>query len=82
MTLLAFAAERRAAAPLLLDAGARRYGSICPAHRALSNKPAARHSGCKTMGQRDNGPTPDRYIYPAARHIIQAASIKQVSCRE
>jgi len=34
VTLLAFAAERRAAAPLLL-------GSISPAGTALSRKPAA-----------------------------------------
>jgi len=36
--LPAFAGERRAAAPLLLDAGA-----CC---RTLSNKPAARRCGC------------------------------------
>jgi len=38
MALPAFAAERRAAAPLLLDA--RRRRSIFPAHRTLSSKPA------------------------------------------
>ena len=43
VTLLAFAAERRAAAPLLLDA--RRCRSISPAHRTHSSKPAAR-CGC------------------------------------
>jgi len=40
MTLPAFAAERRAAAPLLL--GARRCRSIYSAHVALSSKPAVR----------------------------------------
>jgi len=40
MTLPAFAAERRAAAPLLL--GARRCRSLSPARMALSSKPAAR----------------------------------------
>ena len=39
-TLLAFAAERRAAAPLLL--GPRRSRLISPARTALSSKPAAR----------------------------------------
>jgi len=38
MALPAFAAERRAAAPLLLDA--RRYRSISPVRRTLSSKPA------------------------------------------
>jgi len=42
VTLPAFADERRAAAPLLLGAGARR----CPAHTALSSKPTASRSGC------------------------------------
>jgi len=36
--LPAFAAERRAAALLLLGAGARRYRLICPARGALSCK--------------------------------------------
>jgi len=52
-TLPAFAAERRAAAPLLLDAGVRRYRSIGPVCGALGSKPAARHSGCRTVGQTD-----------------------------
>jgi len=53
MTLAAFAAERRAAAPLLLAAG-RRCRSICPARESLgSNEPAARRSGCRMMGQTD-----------------------------
>jgi len=53
VTLPAFADERRAAAPLLLGAGARR----CPAHTALSSKPTASRSGCRTMGQTDGRPT-------------------------
>jgi len=40
-TLLAFAAERCAAAPLLLSASDC-YRSISPVRRALSSKPAAR----------------------------------------
>jgi len=47
VTLLAYAAERRAAAPaaapLLVDARRRRYRPVSPAHTALSSKPAARH---------------------------------------
>jgi len=58
VTLLAFAAERRAAAPLLLGTGARRCRSICPAREALSSKPAAR-SG--TDGR--NGRTLDSYLH-------------------
>jgi len=50
MTLPAFAPERRAVAPLLLGAGARRCRSIRPARGALSGKPAARRSGYRTMG--------------------------------
>jgi len=50
VTLPAFAAERHAAAPLLLGAGTRRYRSMSPARGALSSKPAARCSGCRTMG--------------------------------
>jgi len=42
MTLPAFAAKRRAAAPLLLGTGALRCRSISPARTALSSKPAAR----------------------------------------
>jgi len=42
MAVPAIAAERRAAAPLLL--GARRCRSISPTHTALSSKPAARRS--------------------------------------
>jgi len=68
VTLLAFAAERRAAAPLLL--GARRCRSISPARRAHSSKPAARR-GCGTRrnrqtDRRTDRRTPYRYIDPAA----------------
>ena len=51
MTLSAFAAERRAAAPLLL--GARRCRSIFPARTALSSKPAARRRCGRMMGRAD-----------------------------
>jgi len=50
-TLPAFAAERRAAAPLLLGAG--RCRSISAARTALSSKPAARRCCCPSMGQMD-----------------------------
>jgi len=55
VTLPAFGAERRAAAPLLLGIGARRCRSICPARGALSSKPAARRGGRRAMGQTDGG---------------------------
>ena len=48
ITLAAFAAERRAAAPLLLSAGTY-YRSIYPARC----KPAARRCCCQSMGQTD-----------------------------
>jgi len=51
MTLPVFAAERRAAAPLLL--GARRCRSIFPAGTALSSKPAARRRCGRMMGRAD-----------------------------
>jgi len=52
MVLPTFAAERRAAAPLLL--GARRCQSISPVvHTALSSKPAARRFCDRLMGQTD-----------------------------
>jgi len=57
MTLPAFAAERRAAAQLLLGAGTRRCRSICPARGALSSKPAARRSGCGRWDRRTDGRT-------------------------
>jgi len=50
MILPAFAVGRRAAAPLLLGAGARRCRSTFPARGALSSKPAARRNGCGMMG--------------------------------
>jgi len=55
MTLPAFAAECRAAAPLLLSlcAGARRCRSICFSHTALCIKPAASRCCGGMMGQTD-----------------------------
>jgi len=50
MTLPAFAAVRRAAAPLLLSAGACRR-SISPARMALSSKLAARRCCFRSIGQ-------------------------------
>jgi len=54
----AFAAERRAAAPLLL--GVRRCRSISPARMALSSKPAARRCGGRMVDQTDGRRIPDR----------------------
>jgi len=53
--LPAFAAERRAAAPLLLDAS--RCRSTYPARTALSSKPSGRR-----MMELTDGRTPDRDI--------------------
>jgi len=57
VALLAFAAERRAAAcaaaPLLLGARRRSCQSISPAETALSNKPASSRGCSRMMGQTD-----------------------------
>jgi len=55
MTLPAFAAERRAAAPAaaLLLPGARHCRSISFARTALSSKPVARRCCVRLMGQTD-----------------------------
>jgi len=53
MTLPAFAAERRAAAPGCGAAAARRCLSISFARTALSSKPAARRCCVRLMGQTD-----------------------------
>ena len=55
-TLPACAAERRAAAPLLLGAGTRRCRSISPARGALSSKPAARRCCCRSTDGRTTLP--------------------------
>jgi len=68
VTLPAYAAKRRAAAPLLLSDGAcctapearrRNYRSISLAPMALSSKPAGRRCCRRSTGQTD-GRTPDR----------------------
>ena len=64
----AYAAERRAVAPLLLGAGSRRCQSITPARTALSSKPVARRCCCRSMEQTD-GRTLDSFIYPAVRSM-------------
>jgi len=67
VTLPAFAAERRAAAPLLLGPGAC-YRSIPPACRALRSKSAARRCMLSIDGtdrrtdKRRDGRTHDRFI--------------------
>jgi len=70
VTLPAFAAERRAAAPLLLSAGARRCRSPSSARVALSSKPSARR--CR-HGKTD-GRTLDRFVDPAS-HTVRAMSV-------
>ena len=47
---------------------------VCPARWALSSKPAARRSGCQTMGQTD-GRTDDRYVDSVPAH--SAFSVKK-----
>jgi len=54
VTLPAFAAERRAAAPLLLSPGAC-YRSISPVRGALSSKPAACRCCGRPMGRQTDG---------------------------
>jgi len=72
VTLLAFAAERRAAAPLLVSA--RRCRSIVSAHTALSSKPAARRGGCgRTMGRTDGQTTLD--------HLMDLIRILREQCQ-
>ena len=75
MTLPAFAAERRAAAPLLLSAGARRCRSPSSARGALSSKPSARR--CRFVARknrRTDGRTLDRFVDPAS-HTVRAMSV-------
>ena len=68
VTLPAFAAERRAAAP-----GDRRFRSISPARTALSSKPAARRC-CGRMGQTD-GQTDARPLHrPCSAHCAGNAN--------
>jgi len=76
MTLPAFAAERRAAAPGCGAAAARRCPSISFARTALSSKPAARRCCVRLMGQTDgrtDGRTPDRFIDLAAHRFSSKA---------
>ena len=75
VTLPAFAAERRAAAPAAqhLKRGARNYRSISPAPMALSSKPTGRRCCCRSTGQSDRltdtGPCID-----LAAHTMRPAS--------
>jgi len=71
VTLLAFAAERRAAAPLLVSA--RRCRSIVSAHTALSSKPAARRGIGRTMGRTDGQTTLD--------HLMDLIRILREQCQ-
>ena len=73
-TLLAFAAERRAAAPPLQVAGARRRRSMSPTRTALSSKPAARHCCGRMTGQTD-GP------FHTLCCIYDASSLNKLSPR-
>jgi len=74
MALPAFAAERRAAVPLLLNAGAC-YRSISPVCRVLSSKPTTHRCCCWLMGQTD-GCTLDYFIDPTPQ-TMWAVSIMQ-----
>jgi len=70
MTLPAFAAERRAAAPLLLTAGRAaidRY--LLPAGRTAAN-PRQRSAAGELWDRQTDGRTDDRYIVPAARTTV------------
>ena len=77
MTLPAFVAERRAAATMLMGAGARRCRSLSPARTALSSKPPhAAAAAIDGIDRQTDGRTPDRFRDPA----LQAVSIsKQLS---
>ena len=70
MTLPAFAAERRAAAPLLLttaSAAIDRY--LLPAGRTAAN-PQRRSAAGELWDRRTDGRTDDRYIDPAAHTTV------------
>jgi len=60
MTLPAFAAERRTAAPLLLGAGARRFRSMSAAHTTLSSKPAVHRISVERWDRQTDGRTDAR----------------------
>jgi len=75
VTLLAFAAERRAVATLLLDAQCLLHLPPLSIDMALSSKPAI-HQGCsQMMGQTDRR-TLDRFVHPAL-HTTRAVSINE-----
>jgi len=63
-TLPAFAAERRAAERRCCWVLAPAAAGRCPARGALSSKPHARRSDCRTTGtdRQTDGRTDDRYI--------------------
>jgi len=75
MTVPAFAAKRRAAAPWLMSEGAC-YRSVSPARGALSSKPAARRY-CFVDRRETDGRTLNRFTDPAL-HTMWAASIRRV----
>jgi len=76
MTLPAFAAERRAAASLLLVYVAPAPAAVGLYLRSLSSKPAAYRCCCRLTGQKTTDRrTLDRYIDPAP-HAMRAVLIK------
>jgi len=81
MTLPAFAAQRRAAAPGCgaVAAGRPALSIDIFARTALSSKPAARRCSVRLMGQTD-GRTPDRFIDPAP-HTMRAVSKSESNCQ-
>ena len=65
---------------LLLSAGAC-YRVVCPARGALSSKPAACHSCCQTMGQRDRR-TPNCYTDPAPYTMQAVSTLMQTTIKQ
>jgi len=74
VTLLALAAERRAATRPVAAAVDRQAD---PAHRALSSKPAT-HCGCDRMMGPTDGRTLDRFIDPVPQFVYYATSVSNV----
>ena len=78
LILSVFAAERCAAAPLLLSAPAagtrRRCRSISPVCRALSSKPAGHRCCCRSMGHTYGGRTEGRVWRMDARPFYRPCS--------
>jgi len=77
VTLLAFAAERRAEAPLLFGVGARLCPSTCPARTALSSKPTHTAVAVDRWDRQTDRRTLDRYI-DSVLYTMRAVPIQQI----